>query len=180
VVEFLGGLITLAAFLRFGVSTPLAISHFLFATLFYLNLLVLAVIDFRYYVVPVEWVAGSVLVFFLWSLWLDPQSLKLLLLGGLIGTGFLGIQFLISRGRWMGGGDPWVGALLGFALGLKQLIIIFYFTYLLGGLLAALLLLSKRAKRGARIAFVPLLALGAYGALWLAPYALEWWEKLFV
>jgi prepilin signal peptidase PulO-like enzyme (type II secretory pathway) len=62
-----------------------------------------------------------------------------------------------------------MGGFLGAALGWPLIAVNLYFTYLLGGLVAAYLIISRKYKSNARLPFAPLLGLGALLALWLGP-----------
>ena len=92
---------------------------------------------------------------------------------------FLGFQVLISHGRWMGEGDPWLGILMGAWLGWPHVGIALYLTYVLGGLGIGLLWLLGIVKRGTRIPFAPLLALGTLGVL-IFGETLEGWARLLL
>jgi len=68
-------------------------------------------------------------------------------LRGMIGFG--GIFFLIfwiSKGKWIGFGDVKLVALIGFLLGLKNSIDVFYLTFFVGLIIAIILLVLKKAN----------------------------------
>ena len=72
----------------------------------------------------------------------------LLLLGGL---------WVFSRGRWIGSGDIFLGAALGFLLGFPESILMLFLAYVAGGVTAACLLMTKKVTRKTRLAFGPFL-----------------------
>ncbi len=86
-------------------------------------------------------------------------------------TGF-GVLLIISLVGVMGGGDIKYMTGAGLLLGTKMTLIAIYFAFISGGLVALLLLVTKRVKRKSQIAFGPYLVLGTwvtyfYGeALW--------------
>ena len=45
-------------------------------------------------------------------------------LGACITLGFFLWQYVLSRGQWIGGGDLWVGAFLGFVFGWSHVVIV--------------------------------------------------------
>jgi prepilin signal peptidase PulO-like enzyme (type II secretory pathway) len=92
------------------------------------------------------------------------------LLGLMIGFFFFGLQFFLSKGRWIGDGDIWLGMAMGAWLGWEGMLIALYVAYIGGGLLALLLLGLKVWKRGQRLPLVPFLALGGIVAV-----AVGWW-----
>ena len=76
----------------------------------------------------------------------------------LIGGGIFYVLFLISQGRWIGGGDIKLGALIGLILGKPELSLLMIFvSSLLGSLVALPLLLTGRAKRSTKLPFGPFL-----------------------
>ena len=82
-----------------------------------------------------------------------------------VGFILLFIPSFVSRGRWMGSGDAWVGAWMGAVLGLPLFWIGLCAAWIFGGLVAGTLLLCGW-KRTARVPFVPILCVGAVFA-WL-------------
>jgi leader peptidase (prepilin peptidase) / N-methyltransferase len=86
---------------------------------------------------------------------------------GLVGgTGFFGAQYVLSRGRWVGSGDILLGGALGLLLGWRMLGLALMLAYFIGAIVASVLLLTKRTKAQAAMAFGPYLVLGGFIA-WL-------------
>lgn len=90
----------------------------------------------------------------------------MLLIGGAAGAAFFGLQFLVSRGRWVGSGDILLGAALGLMLGWRMLAVSLQISYLVGALVASVLLLIRRQTTKGAMAFGPFLVLGAW-IVWL-------------
>jgi len=57
-----------------------------------------------------------------------------LLAGGFLIGGFFAFQFLLSGGKWIGGGDIRMGLLMGFMLGLELGIVALFISYVLGAI----------------------------------------------
>lgn len=73
---------------------------------------------------------------------------KNLVISGIIGAGFFGLQYLVSRGRWIGGGDIRLGAILGFFFGWPMIIPAILIAYFIGaGVSLPLLALKKRGLK---------------------------------
>lgn len=73
---------------------------------------------------------------------------KYLLISGIIGAGFFYTQFVLSRGRAVGGGDIRLGLLMGFALGWPGIIEALVIAYLIGAPVGiALVLLGKKGMK---------------------------------
>lgn len=85
-----------------------------------------------------------------------------------IGAGFFGMQWIVSRGRWVGTGDILLGGALGILLGTWQLtLLMIWFAYTLGLLFVLALLPFYGLHLNARIAFGPFIVLGGAIALLL-------------
>jgi leader peptidase (prepilin peptidase)/N-methyltransferase len=177
-VEFLSGMIAMVVMARYFPFSAgfIDISLALFELFFALTLLTLAVFDWRWKLLPIEFMVGAALLFGGWN-GLMSQSLQPLILGAAFGAVFLGLQVILSGGRWMGAGDPWLGALLGAGLGWPNVGVGMYLTYLLGGFFVFVLLLLGVVKRGSRIPFAPLLAIGGIGALWFGESIGLWFAR---
>jgi prepilin signal peptidase PulO-like enzyme (type II secretory pathway) len=85
-----------------------------------------------------------------------------------------GGQVLLSRGRWLGTGDLWLGLGLAGLLGARDTGIAIYLAYLLGGGAAMLALGLGALGRKTRVPFVPALVAGTMGALWAGDAIAAW------
>ncbi len=85
------------------------------------------------------------------------------LLAGVVGGAFLGAQWLVSRGAWVGSGDVLLMTALGLFVGRWEFTVIALgIAYMTGAVYAAGLLLSKgSAAQGMHIPFGPFLIAGA-------------------
>ena len=84
-----------------------------------------------------------------------------------IGLGFLGGQWVLSRGAWIGSGDVFLGIGMGVLLGEWRLMMLALFaSYILGALYVSLLLLLKKKKMADYTAFGPFLVMGTCVSLW--------------
>lgn len=79
-----------------------------------------------------------------------------------IGAGFLGAQWIVSMGAWVGTGDliliVGIAALVGIW---PKMVLCLLLAYAIGAVVAAVLLLSKKKDRTDALAFAPFLALSA-------------------
>jgi len=142
-IEVLTPILFMLAYLNYG-----AINWYLISDLLYISLAIFfLVFDFKYLTIPdvVIWpglIIALILNYLLGFYWLG------LVLGMLVGSGFFYLQYLVSRGKWIGWGDVKFGLLLGAMLGLGDLILTLLLAYVIGGLLAIVLLLSTKKKFG--------------------------------
>lgn len=86
--------------------------------------------------------------------------------GALLGCVFFGLQWLLSRGKWVGSGDILLGVALGLLLGSWQhMVIMLMAAYIFGALLVSVFLGLGTMTRTQNIAFGPFLVIGAVVAL---------------
>lgn len=83
-------------------------------------------------------------------------------IGAVAGVIFFGLQYVISKGKWIGSGDIMLGAAIGLLLGWPGILLALLIAYLVGSVVAVILLLLKRRQWGSALAFGPFLALGAW------------------
>lgn len=113
-------------------------------------LIILFVSDLRYMTLPVGIILGTVGISFLVQLFLGVSWYNLLLAGA-VGFAFFALQYFISKGRWIGDGDMYLGALMGLVLGWPRVLYAILAAYILGAIVALILLVSGRAKWGSKI-----------------------------
>jgi leader peptidase (prepilin peptidase)/N-methyltransferase len=180
IVEFLSG----AAF----VSTPLILGlpayapRSIFYIIFSALLLVVFFADQETQIIPDEvFYVGLPLALVYHSFF---GTLKTSLAG--LAIGFL-VLFIIARlGKLIykkeavGFGDLKLAAFMGAALGWEKLIPALFIGYILGGLWASALILSRRKKISDYIPFGPALCLGAYLALFWGKDIINWYLANFI
>lgn len=74
-------------------------------------------------------------------------------IGAVIGSGFFLLQYLVSKGRWVGGGDIRIGLLMGVILGWELLLVALWIAYIVGAIVSVTLLVVKKKKMKSQIAF---------------------------
>lgn len=98
-----------------------------------------------------------------------------LALGIAAGVGFFGLQFLASRGRWVGSGDILLGGALGALLGWRMFGLSLLLAYFIGAIIASILLLTHKKKAQGAIAFGPYLVLGGFVAWLWGEQIISWY-----
>ena len=73
-------------------------------------------------------------------------SLWNLAISGIIGGSFFLMQYLISQGKWIGGGDIRMGLLMGISLGWPSILVALFLAYLLGSFIGIFLMMAKKLK----------------------------------
>jgi len=76
-----------------------------------------------------------------------------LFLAAIIGGGFFLIQYIISKGKWIGGGDIRMGALMGFMLGYPHIITGLMLSYIFGSIIGIILLIAGKKRMSSQIPF---------------------------
>lgn len=122
------------------------------------GLLVLALIDLRTFLLPdAHILILSVLVAV--SLFLQPDRWNFYIFwGALVGSGFLLLLWIVTRGQGVGLGDVKLMVPLGALLGLQGVILLFFIAFCVGGLVGIVLLLQGKAAMKTAIPFGPFLA----------------------
>lgn len=170
VVESVMAIFSLIVFLRNFNGGDINYLRILFELCVVFTLIVLTVFDLKWKLIPLELLAVSGCLVVLLQLIMGTPWLELVL-GVLVGGGSLGTIVLLSRGKMMGEGDPFVGAYLGAVLGFPLTIFGIFAAFMIGGAVAAALLMQGAVGRKTQVPFVPFLTAGAF-VIWWWGYAL--------
>lgn len=149
---------------------------------FSLGLLVMVVMDLRWQELPLELMATIGVLGALVRVLLAPNQVMELYSVGIaltVAIAFFGLQWAISRGKWLGSGDIWFAAMMAGVLAWPLTGIAIYLAYLVGGSVVLLLFILRIVKRGMRVPFAPALALGTLLALWFGPNIQTWFSYAF-
>jgi leader peptidase (prepilin peptidase)/N-methyltransferase len=174
VVEALSGLLSLALFLRYGLTL-----QFLLFFVFAAALLTITFIDLDHQIIPDSISIPGIFLGIGASFFIPLVSLLESFLGILIGGGFLllvalGYKWLTGRDG-MGGGDIKLIAMLGAWLGWKSIPFILFSSSLIGAMVGgAIGLLGKKGLRY-KIPFGPFLSLSAIIYLFFGPELIHWY-----
>lgn len=101
-----------------------------------------------------------------------------LLISVTIGSGFFITQFILSRGRWIGGGDIRLGLLLGAGLTWPLVVPAIFLAYILGALVGVGLLLAQKKQWGSMLPLGTFLAISAVITLFYGEGIIEWYLRL--
>jgi leader peptidase (prepilin peptidase)/N-methyltransferase len=178
VIELLMGLL----FLFFGVFykasfdfVPIQFAISLFASVF---LIAIFVSDFLYQEIPFSFTIFPAISIFLANFFLHFQDWKSMALGGIIAAGFFAIQFVVSKGKWIGGGDIALGLFMGVLLGFPKTILALALAYICGALLGTFLLLTKKVKGKTEIHFGTFLAVAMFISMLWGERMIAWYLSL--
>lgn len=146
--------------------------------IFFSFLLIIFVYDLKYYLILDTVSLPAIVLAFIFNLFLG-FSWQNLLLGALVGGGFFFLQFIISRGKWIGGGDIRLGLLMGALLGWPQVLTALFLAYLLGSIFAIGLLLAKKKHWGDKLPFGTFLSLATFIVLLYGDILINWYWSLW-
>jgi len=110
------------------------------------------IIDFKWYVILDEISLSGCVIFLIFNLFLG-QSWQNLLLAAAVGAGFFLLQFIVSKGKWIGGGDIRLGALMGFLVGWPNILVALFLAYIIGSLVGVGLIVTKRKHMASKLPF---------------------------
>jgi leader peptidase (prepilin peptidase) / N-methyltransferase len=117
----------------------------------------------------------AILISIISVLILKTHSLDSLMLGIATPVFFFGALFYLSRGRWLGGGDVRIGALMGAILGWPNIVTGLFLGYLLGAAYSLMGMTMGKLSRKSQIPFAPFLLLGTYITLFWGEAILRWY-----
>ena len=99
-------------------------------------------------------------------------------LGALLLSGFFGIIYLVSRGRWIGLGDVKLGIFLGLLVPFPETLALFAIAYLAGALVGMGLIAAGRKKFSDRLPFGTFLTFAAFIAMLWGKELVTWYSQL--
>ncbi|MFA7653742.1 MAG: prepilin peptidase [Candidatus Magasanikbacteria bacterium] len=141
-------------------------------------LIIIFVYDLLYQEILPSLIWLGVTLGFLLNYYILGYSVNTMVAGAFVAGGFFGLQYLISRGRWIGGGDVRLGVLMGIWLGFYGTLVAILFAYFSGALMAIILLLTKKANSKTAIPFGTFLALGTFVAMYYGGQVVNWYIGL--
>ncbi len=163
-VELITGLLFLFAFIQLSYEFPvynLRFIIFLLRNWFFISVLIFVFIyDLKYMLIEDIIVIPSIIVIFFLNL-LGKIPFSLIFLGGITGLGFFLIQYILTQKKGIGEGDLRLGLLLGINFGWPKILIVLFISYLIGGFVALILLISGQKKLNSKIPFGPFLVIGS-------------------
>lgn len=137
-------------------------------------LIIIFVYDLKWRLILDRIAIPAIIIVFILNLALG-YSLINLLLAMAIGFGFFALQYVFSRGRWIGGGDLRVGALMGALLGWPQVILAIFMAYIIGAAVSIILIMAKGKKLTSEIPFAVFLVPATLISLWFGQYIIGWY-----
>ncbi len=92
------------------------------------------------------------------------------LIGGAIASSFFLFLVIISREKWMGMGDVYLGFLIGLVIGWPNILLVLMLSFLLGSVVGLTLVISKRKKMSSQLPFGPFLIISLFLIIFLLKF----------
>lgn len=108
------------------------------------------------------------------------KSLIMLVLAAIVGGGFFLLQFYISKGKWIGGGDIRLGALMGLILGWPQIIWALILAYFIGALVSVGLIAGGKKTWSSQIPFGTFLSIATLLILFWGNEMVNWYLGVLI
>jgi leader peptidase (prepilin peptidase)/N-methyltransferase len=173
IVEALTAAVFLAHWYVFGPTLLLAVR-----LTFACAMIVLFAIDLEHQILPNAITLPGIVVGFVCS-WLVPPGPLMSLAGMALGGGLLWtigeVWFRLRKVEAMGFGDVKMLAMVGAFLGVKLVVLTFVLSSMIGGLVGAALLVSRRADMATKVPFGTMLAFAALVASLYGERLLAWY-----
>lgn len=173
-VEAMTAIIYLLLYLKFSLG-PEFFVYLVYSAI----LIIIFVYDFRYYLILDKVTLPAIVLAFLGSLFILKNPLASLVWASLAGGAFFLVQLIISKGKWIGGGDIRMAVLMGAMLGYRGLIMALILAYFVGALVGIFLVLFKKKKWGSEIPFGTFLSLATLVVIFYGKEIFNWyWFQL--
>jgi len=135
---------------------------------------VVFVYDLKYMLIPRRVTTAATVVAFVGGVLLGADPLRLAF-AVIVGAGVFFLQYALSNGRWIGGGDIHVGAMMGAALGWPLVVLALFVAYVIGAIYGLWLIASKQRQWKSEIPFGTFLTASTVFCLLYGERLLGWY-----
>lgn len=179
-VELLSGLLFALVFYFEATGAGFSSIRILYLLFISAVLLLVAVIDSKYYLIPTTLVfAGSLTALFYNFFFLRSEVFVSYVIAAFGAALFFGAIVVVTRGRGMGSGDIVLAFLMGMVLGFEKVILAIFAAFFIGAVASLFLILGGKKRFKQTIAFGPFLVLGFYISLWWYRPLVSWYLGMF-
>jgi prepilin signal peptidase PulO-like enzyme (type II secretory pathway) len=140
-------------------------------------LVVIFIMDLRWMVVADAITLPAIVIIGALNIYLG-SSWSLLLSSAIIGAGFFALQYALSHGRWVGGGDIRLGALIGVTLGWPLTVVALMLAYFSGAAAGIILIALRKKGLKSPLPFGVFLAPATLVTLWWGQALWQWYANL--
>lgn len=140
-------------------------------------MIVIFIYDLRWYMILDIVTLPAMVVVLMVNLLLGFSWLNLLI-SGIIGGSFFLVQFVVSRGEWIGGGDIRLGLLMGFILGWPNVLVAIFIAYFMGSIIGVGLKIWGGKKWDSKVPLGTFLSVATIITLFWGQNILSWYLNL--
>lgn len=141
-------------------------------------MIIIFIYDLRWYLILDIVTLPACIIFLFINIFLGLGWINILY-AGLIGVVFFAAQFLVSRGKWIGGGDIRLGLLMGLALGRVDLTILaIMIAYFIGSIVGVGLILGGKKKWGSKLPLGVFLSVATIVTLFWGQEIIAWYFNM--
>src|SRR3990167_4617058 len=169
-VELVTGLLFLLIYIKFGLTLYVC---FLFLVSCFL--IVIFVYDLQKMLISDEMLYPAIIISLIYLAFGSSYDFKMALLGALISAGFLGIIYLLGKGKWLGLGDVKLAILIGLLASFSLVLVSLFSAFVLGSLVGVCLLVLKLKNLKSEIPFGPFLITGLYISIFFGQKIIDWY-----
>ncbi|OGC49022.1 hypothetical protein A2W32_02860 [candidate division WWE3 bacterium RBG_16_37_10] len=180
IVEAIAGILFVISFLVLSAAGNLAIASLLFNFFLVSILIIVAVVDIKFSLIPTSFIYLASLLALIYNFIFLNQGVFI----QNVGTAFLaalvfGLIVLATRGKGMGTGDITLAFLMGLVLGFGQMVLAVFLAFFSGALVSVFLIILGKKHFGQTIPFAPFLVLGFFIGLFWGKQILQWYLMVY-
>jgi len=143
--------------------------------LFFVSIMIVIFIyDLKYYLILDRITLPAIFIIAVSNIFLG-YNWQYLLIGALVGGGFFLAQFLVSKGRWIGGGDIRLGVLMGVMFSWPMILLSLFLSYILGSIISIFLVIFGKKKMDSQVPFGIFLTSASIVTLFWGNAILNWY-----
>lgn len=136
------------------------------------------VYDFLYKEIWDRWTTIPAVFLGICSVVFGVQSWPSIVIGVLVGAGFFLLQYVVSRGTWIGGGDIRLGVFMGVVLGWPHILVALFIAYMFGAIVSVILIVFRKKQFASETPFGTYLALATFVTYVYGTSIIEWYIHL--
>ncbi len=173
-VELSAGLLFILFYLKSGSLDWRLLFNLLFVSI----LVVVFVYDLKHYLILDKVIVSGAVLAVIASIFLSKPEFLYALLGSAAAGGFFALLVLVSRGKWMGGGDVKLGFLIGLIVGWPSVLVSLFLAFVLGSIVGVLLIVFHKKTLKSAVPFGTFLAVATVTVMLYGEKMLDWYLSL--
>lgn len=159
---------------------PATFEYFIFYAVMMSFMIAIFFYDLMYQEIPDQFSLSAIALGIAGGLYFGTPDWTSMLIGGILLGLFFLLQYMVSKGKWIGGGDIRLGVLLGVLLGWDFGLLALIVGYLLGSIIAVWMLLTRKATRKTALALGPFLITGIVVAIFYGDLVMNWYLNILL